>query len=94
VWPQALENVVDVLDGEHDAMTAQRVRRGARVGGPGRRRLVPGQFQPSMAVRGAHHRDVRSDSLEPDEAIHRGALDGGLAFQFQPERGEERLGRR
>ncbi len=67
---------------------------GARVTVSARRRVVLGQLEPSVAVWGAHHRDVRSDSLEPNEAIHRAALDCRLAFQLQSEFGEERHGSR
>src|SRR5215470_10961606 len=67
------------------AMQAQRVRRRARVAVLARRRVVPGQLEPPVAVWGAHHRDVRSDSLEPEEAIHGAAFEGRLAFQFQTE---------
>src|SRR5262249_23483810 len=38
VWPHAVDDVVDVVDGEHDAMHAQRVRRSARVSVSARRR--------------------------------------------------------
>jgi NADPH:quinone reductase-like Zn-dependent oxidoreductase len=43
-----------------------------------------------VAVWGPHHRDVRADSLEPDDAIHRAALQRCLAFQLESELNEER----
>jgi hypothetical protein len=71
---------------------AQRVRRSARVTVSTRRRVELGQLEPSVAVRGPHRRDVRPDSLEPNDAIHPAALDGCLAFQLESELNEERLG--
>src|SRR5688572_1026439 len=53
-----------------------------------------GQLEPSVAVWGPHHRDVRPDSLEPNDAIHPAALDRCLAFQLESELNEERHGGR
>jgi hypothetical protein len=47
-----------------------------------------------VAVRGAHHRDVRPDPVEPNDAIHRAALDRCLAYQLESELREERHGDR
>ena len=43
-----------------------------------------------MAVWGAHHRDVRPDPVEANDAIHGGALDRCLSFEFESELSEER----
>lgn len=43
-----------------------------------------------MAVRGPHHCDVVSDTVEPDDAVHPLSLDRHLALQLQPKFDEER----
>src|SRR5215216_5745568 len=59
-------DVVDVLDGEHDAAYAQRVRRRAfRLGSDRRRRVELRQLNSAVAVRGPHHGDVGTTSLSP-----------------------------
>src|SRR5918992_2211114 len=93
VAAQAGDDVVDVVDHEHDAAHAQRVRRGAfRLGSDRRRRVEPRQLDPAVAVRGPHHGDVGTDALEPDRAVGPGPLDRRLAFQLHTEFGEERFG--
>jgi hypothetical protein len=94
VSPQAVEEIVDALYREGDMTDSQRVRRSARVTAWTRRRVEAGQLDPSVAVWGPQHRDVRPDSLEPDNAIHPAALDRCLAFQFEPKLDEEGHGRR
>src|SRR5512140_1423855 len=64
VGSQAGDGVVDVVDGEHDAMQARGVgRRVLRLGADGRGGVVPGQLQLAMAVRGSHHRDLAPDAV-------------------------------
>jgi hypothetical protein len=93
VGAQAGDGVVDVVDGEHDAMQAQRVgRRVLRVGDDRRGGVVLGQLQPAVAVRGPHHRDVAPDAVEPDGAVRPEAFDLRLAFQLHAELGEKRDG--
>ena len=48
------------------------------------------QLEPSVAVRGLHHRDLRPDALEPHHAVHPTALDRPLALQFESKLDEER----
>jgi len=48
------------------------------------------QLEPSVAVRGLHHRDLRPDALEPYHAVHPTALDRPLALQLESELDEER----
>jgi integrase len=48
------------------------------------------QLEPSVAVRGLHHRDLRPDALEPHHAVHPTALDRPLALQLESELDEER----
>jgi hypothetical protein len=50
------------------------------------------QLNPTVAVRGPHHRDVGTDVVEPDGAVHPRPLDLRLAFQLHTEFGEERCG--
>ena len=91
---QAGDDVVDVVDGEHDAMQAQRVgRRARRVGVGCRRVVVLGQLQPAVAVRRAHHRDVAPDAVEADGLVRKEAFDLGFGFQLHAELGEELDGR-
>src|SRR5207253_521145 len=76
VAAQAGNDVVDVVDSEHDTAYAQRVRRRAFRLGPDRRRRVElRQLKPAVAVRGPHHGDVGTDVVEPDDAVHPTPLD-------------------
>src|SRR3954467_9194458 len=93
VAAQAGKDIVDVVDSEHDAAYAQRVRRRVLRPGPDRRRRVElRQLDPAVAVRGPHHGDVGTDVVEPDDAARPRPLDLRLAFQLHAELGEERLG--
>src|SRR5216110_3677321 len=93
VAAQAGNDVVDVVDSEHDAAYAQRVRRRAfRLGSDRWRRVELRQLNPAVAVRGPHHGDVGTDVVEPDDAVHPTPLDRRLAFQLHTEFGEERFG--
>src|SRR5215208_3709445 len=93
VAAQAGNDVVDVVDGEHDAAYAQRVhRRAFRLGSDRRRRVELRQLEPAVAVRGPHHGDVGTDVVEPDDAVHPTPLVAGLALQLHAEFGEERFG--
>jgi hypothetical protein len=69
---------------------AQRVRRSARITASTRRGVELAQLEPRVAVRGAHHRDVRPDSVEPNDAIHPAAFDRCVAFQLESEFRKER----
>src|ERR671922_2154869 len=81
VAAQAGNDVVDVLDSEHDAAYAQRVRRRAlRLGSDRRRRVELRQLNPAVPVRGPPHGDVSTDVVEPDGAVHPRPLDLRLAF--------------
>jgi hypothetical protein len=85
-----IEDIVDALYRERDMTDPQRVRRSARVTASARRRVELGQTEPCVAVSGAHHGDVRPDSLEPDDTIDRAALDRCLALQLESEPSEAR----
>src|SRR4051794_12621637 len=76
VAAQAGDYVVDVVDREHDAAYAQRVRRRAFRPGSDRRRCVElRQLNPVVAVGGTHHGDVGTDVVEPDDTVDPGPLD-------------------
>jgi hypothetical protein len=92
VTAQTGNNIVNVVDSEHDAAYAQGVRRRAfRLGSDCRRRVELRQLNPAVAVRGPHHGDVGTDTIEPDDAVHPTPLDRRLAFQLHTEFGEERF---
>src|SRR3954451_11930000 len=95
VAAQAGNNVVDVVDSEHDAPYAQRVRRRVFRLGPDRgRRVELRQLDTAVAVWAAQHGDVGTDAVEPDGAVHPRPFDLLLAFQLHTEFDEERLGGR
>src|SRR5262245_50188994 len=94
VLAQPRDDVVDVVDGEHDATYAQRVGRCVlRFGADRLRPLKLRQLEPAVAVRGPHHDDVGSDALQPEDAVHPGPLDRRLALHFQAKLGKEGDGR-
>src|SRR5215204_7652983 len=80
---------VDIVDREHDPTHAQPVDRCVRLSADRRRRLELRQLDPAVAVRGSQHRDVASDTIEPDEAVHAWTLDCRLALQLQTKFDEE-----
>ena len=57
---------------------------------PARRGVELDQLEPSVAVRGLHHRALRPDALEPHHAVHPTVLDLPFALQFESELDEER----
>jgi hypothetical protein len=63
---------------------ARGVRRRVPVAAPARRGVKPRQLEPSVAVRGLHHRDLRPGALEPHDAVHPTALDRPPALQLSP----------
>lgn len=57
---QAREDVIDIVDGEHDAPYTQHAHWGVlRFSLDRRRRLELGQIDPTVAIRGLHHRNRR-----------------------------------
>src|SRR5215218_2497410 len=93
VAAQAGNDVVDVIDSEHDAAYAQRIRRRVfRLGSDRRRRVEPRQLNPAVAVRGPHHGVRGANAVEPDGLVHPRPLDRDLSFQLHTELGEERFG--
>src|SRR6266540_2112817 len=87
---QASDDGVDIVDCECDMADARGVRRRVPVAAPARRGVKLCQLEPSVAVRGLHHRDLRPDALEPYHAVHPTALDRPLALQLESELDEER----
>src|SRR6266496_415561 len=80
--PQAGDGVLDVVDGEHKATDAQRVRRCVlRLGADHRRLLVAHQLELAVAVRSPHHGDVDALAVESDDAVRPLSLDRHHALQ-------------
>jgi len=52
------------------------------------------QLEPTVSVRGFHHRGVHPDALEPDDAVHPFTFGRCLALQLESELDEERHRRR
>jgi hypothetical protein len=52
------ERIVEVIHGEHHTQVAQRVHRGFPVIGANWRREKAREFDPAVAVRHTHHRDL------------------------------------
>src|SRR5262245_15084800 len=89
---QAREDVLDVVDGEHDATYAQSVhRRVLRLSSDHRWRVELGQLKPTVAVRGPHHRNFASNVLEPNDEVHPTSLDWHPALQLHTQLDKERL---
>src|SRR5204862_7381897 len=74
---------VDVVDYECDMADAPRICRRLRVAALGRRRAELDQLEPSVAVRGLHHRVLNLDALEPHDAVHPAAVDLPLALRLE-----------
>ena len=53
------------------------------VAAPARRGVKLRQLEPSVAIRGLHHRDLRPDALKPHHPVHLTALDRPLALQVE-----------
>src|SRR5881227_3090082 len=87
---QASDDGVDVVDCECEMAEARGVRRRMPVAARARRGVKLHQLEPSVAVRGLHHRQLRLDALEPYHAVHPAALDLPLALQLESELDEER----
>src|SRR5262249_37824082 len=80
---QVREDVLDVVDGEHDATYAQRVHWCVlRLSSDRRGRVELGQLKPTVAVRGPHHRNLALNVLEPNDKVDPTSLDWHLAVQF------------
>src|SRR2546427_9205650 len=86
----ASDDGVDVVDYECDMADARGVRRRVPVAAPARPGGQLRQLEPSVAVRGLHHRDLRPDALEPHHAVHPTALHWPTALQLESELDEER----
>src|ERR671936_314585 len=66
---------VDIVDCECDMADARSVRRSVPVAAPARRGVKLRQLEPSVAVRGLQHHDLRADALETHHAVHPTALE-------------------
>ncbi len=89
---QTVDEVLDVLDFKKDMTQARHVRRSPLVAGRRRRLVVLEQLERGIAVGSPHHRHVRTDTLEPVDAIDRAALKRHLAFQLESEFAEKSHG--
>ena len=79
---QTGEDLVDVLDGEHDAADAERMHGDVRCAD--RRWLVElAEFQLGAAIRCAQHGDVAPDAVEPCSAVDPFPFDGRIAFELR-----------
>src|SRR5204862_2460118 len=91
VSAQAPKDVLNVVDGEHDATYAQRVHRCVfRLCGDRRRIVELRQLEPAMAVRGPQHCDVLSDVVKADDTVHPTSLDWRLALELHTNFNKER----
>src|SRR5262249_45901104 len=89
---QAREDILNVVDGEHDATYAQRVYWCVlRFNSDRRRRVELVQLKSAVAVRSPHHRNLASNVLEANDTVHPAPLDGHLALQLHPKFDKERL---
>src|SRR5262249_8886907 len=89
---QARQDILNVVDGKHDATYAQRVHwRVLRFSSHGRRLVELVQLDPAVAVRSPHHRNLASNVLEPNDTVHPPPLDGHLALQLHTKLDEECL---
>jgi hypothetical protein len=91
VGAEAGNDILDVVNGEHDATYPERVRRCVfRFSADRRRPLELHQLNAAVAVRGPHHCDVTSDVVEPDHLVCRRTLDCRLALQLEIKFDKER----
>src|SRR5215470_6238113 len=89
---QAPEDIINVIDGEHDATYAQRVHWCVlRLSSDRRRRVELVQLEPTVAVRGSHHRNLASNVFESNDTVHPTPLDGHLALQLHTKFDKEGL---
>ncbi len=92
VGAEAVEDFVDVVDGEHDTADPQGVHRrflGSVTGGLGCDEFR--ELDVAVAVGGPHHGDVALDVLEAHDAVRPLSLDARLALQLHTELREKRL---
>src|SRR5213596_4025 len=69
VGAQGGEDGVDVVDPEGEMPEPRNVRRLLPVHAGARRAVELHELEPSISVRGLHHREVRPDALEPHDAV-------------------------
>lgn len=86
--------MLDRVDDKREPGDARGVHRLPRRTAGGHRPMERRQLDPALAVRGPHDSNVRSHALQPDELIHPGTLDRGLALQLQARLDEEHDRRR
>ncbi len=89
---QALDDVLDVLDGEHDATYAEGIRWCVlRLNSNRCRRVKLAQLNLTVAVRGPQHRDLAANVLEPNDLVHKRSLEWHLTLQLHTKLEKELL---
>jgi hypothetical protein len=78
---QAREDVIEIVNGEHDAPYAKRVHRCVlRLSLDHRRRIELVELKPTVAVRGPQHCDLALNVLKPNDKVQPTSLDLRLAL--------------
>lgn len=80
VRPQPFQRIGQIVHREHHPQVAQRVDRGVAVVGDHFGFDEARQFQPAVAVGGAHHRDLDALVAQAGDAAGPLDFDGGAAF--------------
>jgi hypothetical protein len=83
------ERLVDVVNCEHDAQVTQSVYRGVPMIGDGRGREKPGEFEPAVAVRRAHHGNLDALAGQSSDTSGPFSFDRGLTFELEAELAKE-----
>src|SRR6185503_9472214 len=86
---EPLERLVDVVDGEHDAQVAQRVDRGGPVIRDGGRHEKPGELEPAVSVRRAHHGHLDALIAQSRDTSGPLSFDRALPFEIEAELAKE-----
>jgi len=89
---QAREDLIDIVDGEHDAPYAKRVHWCVfQLSSDCGRRMELGQLNPTVAIWGPHRRDLALNILKPNDKVHPPSLEWHLALQLHTKLDKKRL---
>lgn len=86
---EPFKRLIDVIDGEHDAKIAERVDRGGSVVGDDGWPEEAGKFEPTVAIRCAHHGNLDMLITEASNASGPFPVDHRLPFELQAEFAKE-----
>src|SRR5689334_14657662 len=86
------EQLVEVINGEHDAQVAKSIYGSIAVIGDYRRPEKSGEFEPAVAVGCDHHGDLDLLVAKSGDAPSPFSFDHSVAFQLQAEFNEKRNG--